>query len=95
MYWCDGVHRLELDEDGVIDEKIEARFADDARLVWNTNTDLSFEGNRPIGQLQTQGLLVDGLEEAGAEHAMHFDGGSDHLGGTPVSLLAWFNQDPF
>jgi hypothetical protein len=45
-----------------------------------------------VGQLQTEGLLVDGFEISRTEGAMDLDRGADRLAGERVQFGAWFSD---
>src|SRR5258708_24845050 len=72
------LHRLELHDDAVGNEEIEALSADCPALILDADCHLSRERNAAKGELDAERLLVDGLEEAGPENSMHLDRGPDH-----------------
>jgi hypothetical protein len=55
-------------------------------LVRDIDSGLPDEGQAPQSELDTQSLLINGLQQSGAQQAMHFNSGPNHFMGQPVQL---------
>ena len=78
MDGCDALHRLELDYEALVHQKIKPRFADFFALVFHTDRHLASKGNAAERQFDAQCFLIDRLQKSRSEKPVYFDGGADH-----------------
>jgi hypothetical protein len=83
---------LQLNDQTVGDEQIEARLPDRVRLVLDCDRNLPFEGQVQPGELHTERLLIDGFGETRAKHTMDLDRRAYDRVGCGVDFLVRFNQ---
>ena len=72
-----GSNGLQLDYDLVIHEKVGTKVAGEDAFVLHGQPGLTLVWDAAQLELVGQGLIVDRLEKAGAEKAMHFHGRAD------------------
>ena len=75
-----------------MNEKIETCFAHLFSLVSHADGYLARKRNVAQRQFHAQRFLVDGLQEARTEKAVHFDRGTDDTVGQVVELRAWLHH---
>jgi hypothetical protein len=86
--------RLELHHQLTSHHQVQLGCTNGMGAVADGDRYLPREGNAPVGQLQTESLLVDGFEETWTEGAMDLDRSADRLAGECVQLGAWFSDGP-
>lgn len=83
----DGLHRLELHEDLVIDDEVDAITCIDARsFIVNGNGNLAIDMETPLPELPAKAGAVCGLEQSRPEMPMNLDSASNDLSGERISL---------
>tara|TARA_A100000171_G_scaffold52568_1_gene71627 strand:+ start:2550 stop:3029 length:480 start_codon:yes stop_codon:yes gene_type:complete len=70
---------LEFDDDGVLDEQIDALAFDDGVFVDDGDLDLGLGVDVSEVEFVQQCLLVDGFEQARSEFSVDLDRGTDHI----------------
>ena len=78
MNRCEGLDRLEFDNELSVDQQVEPCIANFSQLVTNPHLDLPFERDTCELQLDTQRFLVNRLRQAGTKNAVNFDYRPDH-----------------
>src|SRR5688572_33101147 len=86
-------NRLELHDQLAGDQQVQLGLAYGTRTVADRDRYLPREGDPPVGQLQAESLLVDGLEETRPQGAMHLDRSPNGLAGQGVQFRVWFRAD--
>lgn len=86
------VDGLELHDELIGDQEVEAPFADAVTLVRDRNGNLAPIPHVPQLELDAWRVLVNRFEETWSECLVHFDRGGDDLGCNPIELSARFPQ---
>ena len=82
----DSCRRLQLDDELLPDEEVEAVHADLPTSVPHWDAVLALEGHTAVLELDDKRLLVHRLQEPWAEGLMNLHGGADHSAGELRSL---------
>lgn len=85
-YWVHLVDALDLDDDGIFDEEIEAVFSEGTAFVNGGNGHLSLEPKALFVELNRKRLFVERLEKPWTELSMDGDGAADNSLGQRISL---------
>jgi hypothetical protein len=80
------VDTLDLDDDGILDEEIEAIFSEGTAFVNGRNGQLSAKDQALFGEFDRQRFFVDSFEKARTEFPMHGDSAADDALGQRIPL---------
>jgi hypothetical protein len=83
---CQGIDGLELDDQALTNEQVETAFTDSTTLVLDFDQTLPTISEIPQSEFNAKSVLVDRLEEAGAENPMNLDRRGKYLRNLPIQL---------
>jgi hypothetical protein len=90
-----GLDGLELDDEPIGNQDVEAALADLVTFVGDGYGNLAEVWNASRSELDAKGMLVDRFEEARSENTMDFDRSLDDAGGVPIDCWIWFIVVPW
>ena len=84
---CQRLDGLELDDNTIGNQQVEATFTDSVPLVLDFHRNLPPKLDLSQSELHAQSVLIDRLQESRAKNPMDLDGSGEQLGDTLIELL--------
>ena len=85
--WCQRLDGLELDDDTIGNQQVEATFADSVPLVLDVHRNLPPKLDISQSELHAQSVLIDRLQESRTKNPMDLDGSGEQVGDMLIELL--------